>query len=287
MSHTAEQSSEDQRLADSDFTKSSADFVRSSIQEMRETTVVHSSELVTAPTDVSRELSTHVVLERSEVSKTTKPIEPSASCEPTVNDGARTAGAMEVVEAVQTSTGTLSGSPDDNMRQAEELEHGEEVELLSAALQPPQAIQGNRKSDPFSHPTAFEEFKSEYPEYEGQLKDFVQALVYIEWLVETKGEHFLRASLWDDFIRTICDEYRDYILEIKYKQKVSPLGEKIQTPWEYFNTIDKPPIFFSRILTPYNLQKSLLTLDAEQVNDLRSIYRKSKPVRPSRARIVV
>jgi hypothetical protein len=128
-------------------------------------------------------------------------------------------------------------------------------------------------------PTAFDKFKCIYPSYSGSEKKFVWALIYIEWLVETKGEDFLRPSLWDDLVRTLAAEYLDYMREARHS------GGKIRTGFEHFNRIDKPPIFQQRFLTLDTLQNCISTFDPQKVKEIRLMFKKStssskEPPRP-------
>lgn len=119
--------------------------------------------------------------------------------------------------------------------------------------------------------TAFQTFKNNYPLYGGTEKEFVWALVYIEWLGHNKGEDFLRASLWDDFIRTLAAEFPEYVRNAK-KAKL-PM-DKIKTGFAYFNNLDKPPIFQDRIITPDSLEEWLVSLKGEEREAVDEIRRK-------------
>lgn len=134
-------------------------------------------------------------------------------------------------------------------------------------------MEASRECSHSPEPTAFEIFKSVYPSYSGGEKDFVWALVYIEWLVESKGDDFLRPSLWDDFIRTLAAEFLEYMREARKSQLPR---DKIKTGFAFFNKLDKPPIFQNRLITPHNLANCLLTLDAVQVEKLRLQFKASK-----------
>ena len=124
-----------------------------------------------------------------------------------------------------------------------------------------------------SEPTAFDKFKAIYPSYSGEEKKFISALVYIEWLVETKGEHFLRASLWDDFVRSLAAEHLEYV------QQSRNSGERIMTGFEHFNMLDRIPMFQQRFLTPNNLHGFLSTFDPAKVNRFRlAFYKPTAPL---------
>ena len=124
----------------------------------------------------------------------------------------------------------------------------------------------------FIEATAFEKFKSVYPSYGGKEKNFIWALVYIEWLVENKGQHFLRASLWDDFIRFLTAEYLEHIETARLS------GDRMMTGFEYFNMLDQAPIFQQRLMTPYTLKRSLPTLEPAQLRKFRLRFNISTPV---------
>ena len=154
----------------------------------------------------------------------------------------------------------LSPEPDE-----EELMEDEEANENQQAYN----IEPVRERDQSPEPTAFERFKSMYPSYSGKEKTFIWALVYIEWLLENKGEDFLRASLWDDFIRTLAAEFMEYLRTSREEGKPK---KQIKSGFSYFNYLDKAPIFQNRVVTPGNLQDCLLSLNPEVVEATRSLY---------------
>jgi hypothetical protein len=129
------------------------------------------------------------------------------------------------------------------------------------------------RKEPSNPSTAFDNFKSAYPTYKGSEKRFIEALTYIEWLVEGKGRNFLRKSLWDDLIRVLADEHLEYIRDAR--NRGIPMKE-MHSGFEYYNEIDQDPIFKKRVITPENLQMSLASLNAHKVAEARSIF-KGKP----------
>lgn len=55
----------------------------------------------------------------------------------------------------------------------------------------------------------FEEYCAAYPRYTGTKKQFLQALIYLEWLgTPIRQPH---RSLWDDFVRFYAHEYSDHV----------------------------------------------------------------------------
>jgi hypothetical protein len=149
--------------------------------------------------------------------------------------------------------------------------------LEGSAQKQEQVIQkGPKTSTPASsdlsvprEPTAFGMFKLNYPSYAGKENEFVWALVYIEWLGQNKGEDFLRASLWDDFIRTLSAEFYQYIREAT---KAQLPREKLKSGFAYFNKLDKAPLFQDRIITPENIKESIHNLPIEAVLKARSKF---------------
>jgi hypothetical protein len=125
------------------------------------------------------------------------------------------------------------------------------------------------RKEPSIPSTAFEKFKSAYPTYKGSEKRFIEALTYIEWLVEGKGRNFLRKSHWDDLIRVLADEHLEYIRDAR--NRGIPMKE-MHSGFEYYNEIDQDPIFKKRVITPDNLQMSLASLNAHKVAEARSIF---------------
>jgi hypothetical protein len=109
----------------------------------------------------------------------------------------------------------------------------------------------------------FDKFKSAYPEYKGSHNDFVLALVYIEWLREAKKLH---PSLWDDFIRFLVENYYEYREENRSEDM-----RNIMTGLEFYDQVEHR-IYQAAIITRYNLQEALSTLDQKMVGKYRESY---------------
>jgi hypothetical protein len=273
---------------------SSNDFVCSSIPESREEVSVVDHTSKNQPTTVSKELSTPAILDQAQCSPH-KTVISSVVSPRTSRRTSRQPGASETAVLAQSTQNSRqnggepeekkmdvvslsSESDEENLSHeegedvtndkvlTEEEETAEEEMIDEGGMSQSIETQHLRSQSP--QPTAFDKFKSIYPSYGGKEKTFVWALVYIEWLVESKGEHFLRASLWDDLIRSLAAEYMEYMREARW-------GDSIKTGFEYFNKLDQEPIFQQRMMTPDNLQESLLTLDPAQVEKARLLFSKS------------
>ncbi|KAI1459439.1 hypothetical protein F4805DRAFT_420323 [Annulohypoxylon moriforme] len=87
-----------------------------------------------------------------------------------------------------------------------------------------------------------------YPSYNGTIKDFVTACMYIQL-----QQRRIRTSLYDDFIRAWHEGYIPYVQDCDDTDSpVKPLNAI-----EWFNGIDDDPLFTSRIITKQNLQSTL------------------------------
>jgi hypothetical protein len=109
----------------------------------------------------------------------------------------------------------------------------------------------------------FDKFKSAYPEYTGSHNAFTRALVYIEWLREGKRLH---PSLWDDFIRVLAEDYLEYTEENQFED-----AKNLMTGLEFYDQVDHR-IYQGAIITRYNLQEALSTLDQKIVGKYRKKY---------------
>jgi hypothetical protein len=107
----------------------------------------------------------------------------------------------------------------------------------------------------------FDKFKSAYPEYTGSHNAFTRALVYIEWLREGQRLH---PSLWDDFIRVLAEDYHEYTEENQYVRNR-------MTGLEFYDHVEHR-IYQGAIITRYNLQEALSTLDQKMVAKYRKEY---------------
>ncbi|KAG6010021.1 hypothetical protein E4U21_000463 [Claviceps maximensis] len=102
-------------------------------------------------------------------------------------------------------------------------------------------------------------FTSAYPSYtashSGTLKNFVKALVCLEYLQSERGLH---EFLYDDFIRAFSSAYLQYV------RNAGP-GQEPLPAIEWFNLRDGPPEFSRMIITKKNLQVALQEF-SEQVS---------------------
>ena len=106
-------------------------------------------------------------------------------------------------------------------------------------------------------PNIYEQFRTTYPDYPGDLKHFAAMIRKIRALVVAdRMEH---RSLWDDFIVRHRTDYREYIVSCTE-------GADDPMPYERFyrNEVDEPK-YTKRIITPDNLN-DVLELD-DQVPD--------------------
>ncbi|KAI0149989.1 hypothetical protein F4776DRAFT_604106, partial [Hypoxylon sp. NC0597] len=87
-----------------------------------------------------------------------------------------------------------------------------------------------------------------YPTYNGSVRDFVTACIYIQ-LQQRK----IRTSLYDDFIRAWYEGYLPYVKDCDDSNP--PV--KALNAIEWYNDIDEDPLFTSRVITKQNLQSTL------------------------------
>lgn len=113
--------------------------------------------------------------------------------------------------------------------------------------------------------TAYDKFILAYPDYQGTEEQFINGLVYMEWLVNKKGKNFLRKSLWDDLLRVLADDYVDYI------QGPTISGQRMKG-LEFYNELDQDPVFKKLIITPSNLEDFILSLNKSNVEEVRRVY---------------
>ncbi|KAG6012237.1 hypothetical protein E4U43_007886 [Claviceps pusilla] len=94
-------------------------------------------------------------------------------------------------------------------------------------------------------------FTSTYPayiaSYAGSLKNFVKALLCLEYLQSERGLH---EFLYDDFIRAFSSAYLQYV------RNAGP-GQEALPAIEWFNLRDGPPEFSLMIITKRNLRAAL------------------------------
>jgi len=109
-------------------------------------------------------------------------------------------------------------------------------------------------------------FKAAYPEYTACRRDFTWSLVYIEWL-EKQGTR-LHPSVWDDFIRVVISEYRDYARKLRD----SGHSGDIKKGYDFYNDhVPREQIKFDKglITTLPKLQEAILSLDPKAVERYR------------------
>ncbi|KAI1091538.1 hypothetical protein F5B19DRAFT_458073 [Rostrohypoxylon terebratum] len=112
----------------------------------------------------------------------------------------------------------------------------------------PQArLEAGPSSMPDSQPP-FVRYTVTYPNYNGTIKDFVTACMYIQL-----QQRRIRASLYDDFIRAWHEGYVPYVQDC---DDADP-PVKILNAIEWFNEIDDDPLYTSRVITKQNLQSAL------------------------------
>lgn len=127
-----------------------------------------------------------------------------------------------------------------------------------------QAHQSNQQ------PTSlFEKYCETYPRYTGKKRQFLQALVYLEWLgTPTKQPH---RSLWDDFVRFFAHDYlelrRNKATKKSGFQEYSDLG--VSDP-EFTHSNDVA----SRIITPESLKAALSpeSPDHDEIEEMRGRF---------------
>ncbi|RKF53837.1 hypothetical protein GcM3_215007 [Golovinomyces cichoracearum] len=126
-----------------------------------------------------------------------------------------------------------------------------------------------QKDDYKAHPTTVDEiqqnfyqkFKLTYPMYKGNRQVFTWALIYIQWLLLHK--QVLDSELWDDFIRVLASEYPEYI-----RSGATPI-----TGYNYYRNRNRQVLFNENLVAPETLQIGLSSLDSEEVNHYREVFR--------------
>ncbi|KAI1098197.1 hypothetical protein F4804DRAFT_133881 [Jackrogersella minutella] len=94
----------------------------------------------------------------------------------------------------------------------------------------------------------FIQYSVTYPAYNGSVRDFVTAGMYIQL-----QQRRIRTSLYDDFIRAWHEGYVTYVRDCDGSEPpVKPLNAI-----EWYNSVDDDPIFTSRVVTRQNLQSCL------------------------------
>ncbi|GAW11788.1 hypothetical protein ANO14919_011400 [Xylariales sp. No.14919] len=125
---------------------------------------------------------------------------------------------------------------------------------------PPRVVQSPRTTTPTAHPAAppvimsksweapFVHYTATYPTYNGALRDFITACIYIQLQYRR-----IRTSLYDDFIRAWAEGYLPYVRDCDEAQPPRKALKAI----EWYNEIDDDPLFTSRVVTRQNLQSIL------------------------------
>ncbi|XDG08343.1 hypothetical protein ABKA04_007958 [Annulohypoxylon sp. FPYF3050] len=116
-----------------------------------------------------------------------------------------------------------------------------------AVLIPQAQLEDDPSSMSDSQPP-FVRYTVTYPNYNGTIKDFVTACMYIQL-----QQRRIRASLYDDFIRAWHEGYVPYVRDCDDADP--PI--KILNAIEWFNEIDEDPLYTSRVITKQNLQSAL------------------------------
>ncbi|TQS39389.1 hypothetical protein Golomagni_00086 [Golovinomyces magnicellulatus] len=107
----------------------------------------------------------------------------------------------------------------------------------------------------------YQKFKLTYPMYKGNRQVFTWALIYIQWLLLQK--QIFDSNLWDDFIRVLASEYLEYI-----RSGATPIAG-----YDYYKKINRQVLFNVNVVSPETLQTGLSTLDSEEVNYFREVFR--------------
>jgi hypothetical protein len=126
-------------------------------------------------------------------------------------------------------------------------------------------------------PNLYQLYYRTYPNYRGTEKQFVKALVYLEWLGATRRPH---ESLWDDFVRCYAEDYSDHLR----------MGDSERlTGIQFYNQLDEVNMDYfhpkpsGRIVTSGRLESALAddSLDRTLVETLRQKYNMASRPRPS------
>lgn len=124
---------------------------------------------------------------------------------------------------------------------------------------------------PEQQPTSlFEKYCATYPRYNGSKKQFIQALVYLEWLGTPTRQP--NKSLWDDFVRFYAHEYSDHVQTSAIKMTGMQFYSHLGT---FEPEFAHPKDFAGRIITPESVKAALSpeSPDHDMINDMREKYR--------------
>ncbi|KAB8298863.1 hypothetical protein EYC80_001023 [Monilinia laxa] len=141
----------------------------------------------------------------------------------------------------------------------------------SIAKDVPNALSSTQIHQSEQHPTSlFEKYCKTYPRYNGSKKQFIQALVYLEWLGTPTRQP--NRSLWDDFVRFYAHEYSDHVQTSATKMTGMQFYSHLGT---FEPDFSHPKDLAGRIITPESVKAALSpeSPDHDAVNDMREKYR--------------
>jgi hypothetical protein len=171
-----------------------------------------------------------------------------------------------------------SASRRQTQRQGSPLETTVQIENTTQ-LQSPTIEQINKTPATASSqvvPSFYTVFKASYPEYTAGQRDFTWSLVYIEWL-EKRGTR-LHPSVWDDFIRVVVSEYRDYA---RKSRNSGHSDGQIKKGYDFYNDhVPAEQMRFKKglITTLPKLQEALSSLDSKDVERYRHDFDERRTV---------
>ncbi|ESZ91841.1 hypothetical protein SBOR_7793 [Sclerotinia borealis F-4128] len=113
----------------------------------------------------------------------------------------------------------------------------------------------------------FEEYRKTYSRYAGSKKQFIQALVYLEWLGTIRQPH---EALWDDFVRCFAQEYSNHLRTGATKMTGILFHKESDIDVEFFH-----PTPIGRITTQESLKAALSpeSPDYDLIEDIRRKYK--------------
>lgn len=95
----------------------------------------------------------------------------------------------------------------------------------------------------------WDKYRLAYPLYDESLSDFVEACVYIEWLVHHIDKE-LHRFLWDDFTRAFS-QYRIYAKQCEVANRIP------ETALKFYNNHVASPLYRKGVITPSTLSEAL------------------------------
>ncbi|KAM3087763.1 hypothetical protein ACMFMG_001836 [Clarireedia jacksonii] len=179
-----------------------------------------------------------------------------------------------VAEHQKSPTSIDSRASDKRREHSPGLENNQVVslDLTTAQISEPVATDGvnpdaNSQAEGIQS-TLYMEYYRAYPNYKGTEKQFVKALVYLEWLGASRRPH---ESLLDDFVRCYAQDYSDYLRHGN--------AERL-TGMEFYNKLREVDMDYfhpkpsGRILTAGRLESALAdgSLDCNLVETWRQKY---------------